>query len=243
MLAIYMTLAKKQLVVIGLLLGGAFLARPHTILSLPFFMYPIFENHKKELAKIAKDIFYLGLGIAPFVFANFLYNYVRFGTIFDKGYILIPGVLAEPWFDKGLFHFSYTLRHLKVMFLALPKFSNTYPFISPSLLGLAIWITTPTFVYAFKAGFETLKVKLAWISIALVALVVFMHSTTGFTQFGYRYAVDFYPFLIYLTILGVSKSKLKYHHWLLLLQMLGGCYGLINLVGELINKAFALSNF
>src|SRR3989304_2729448 len=49
-----------------------------------------------------------------------LYNYVRFGPIADVAAALRPGISEEPWFQRGLFHPSYSLRHLRVLFLALP---------------------------------------------------------------------------------------------------------------------------
>jgi hypothetical protein len=37
------------------------------------------------------------------------------------------------------------------------------------------------------------------------------HGTWGFTQFRYRFAVDFYPFLFLLTVIGIG-DKMKWHH-------------------------------
>jgi hypothetical protein len=50
----------------------------------------------------------------------------------------------------------------------------------------------------------------------------------GWTQFGYRYAIDFYPFLTLLTIKGVTKTGLRWHHWLLLfIGILVNAWGVI----------------
>jgi hypothetical protein len=35
------------------------------------------------------------------------YNFVRFGSLFDVGYWMIPGILDEPWFSHGLFSLQY----------------------------------------------------------------------------------------------------------------------------------------
>jgi hypothetical protein len=45
-----------------------------------------------------------------------------------------------------------------------------------------------------------------------------MHGNTGYAQFGYRFGVDFYPFLILLTIKNVSGTNLRWHHYLLLIM-------------------------
>jgi uncharacterized membrane protein len=118
------------------------------------------------------------------------------------------------------------------MFLKLPIILKDFPFIKPSWAGMAIWITTPAFIYALGARLKDKINILSWISILSVGLVNFSYGSTGFSQFGYRYAVDFYPFLILLTIRGVSKTGLKWHHWLLLFVSI-----MVNLWGVLwINK-------
>jgi hypothetical protein len=226
-LAIYELLGKKRAFIIGLLAGAAYLSRVETILSLIFFL-PLIDKGQIFSKKKIK----LFLGTAPFLIVNAGYNFVRFGSFLDKAYVSIPGLFNEPWFDKGLFSLSYIPRHLEIMLLKLPKVINQFPYIIPSWAGMAIWITTPAFVYAFRAPIKKIETKLAWLTIALISLVIFSHGTTGFAQFGYRFAVDFYPFLIFLTIKGLSKKRIKWHHWLLL-----GIGIVVNLWGVLwINK-------
>lgn len=202
---------KKRPFVAGLLLGAAYLARLQVVLSFPIFLYFLYD--KKSWIK---NYLKFALGVLPFAFFDFTYNFARFGTIFDKGYYLIPGVLVEPWYQNGLFNLSYIPRHLKIIFEAIPSFSNKFPYARPDWGGLAIWFTTPAFIYAFFANIKEKIVALSWLSIILISLVIFSHGTTGFAQFGYRFAVDFYPILIFLTIKGVIKTGLKWHHWLLL---------------------------
>jgi hypothetical protein len=201
---------KKRPFIVGIFLGAAIISRVNLVVIYPFFLVFLFDkNWKRNFLKLA-------LGSAPFIVFNFYYNFLRFGTIFDRAYYLIPGVLAEPWYEKGILNLSYIPRHLKVIFWELPKWQNTFPFVKPSWAGLAIWITTPAFVYALWAPIKKGVVKASWITILMVCLIIFSHGTTGFAQFGYRFAVDFYPFLILLTTVSVTKTGLKWHHWLLL---------------------------
>jgi len=209
-LAIWKGIDKKGSFWVGLFLGAAYLSRLQTVLSLPLFLY-LFSGKNWF-----KNYYLMGMGFLPFISFNFYYNFIRFGSIFDKGYYLIPGVLAEPWFNKGLFNFAYIPNNLKVMFASFPKFINVFPYITPSWVGLSIWITTPAFVYALSAHIKDKLVRFSWVSILLISLVIFSHGTTGFAQFGYRFAVDFYPILIFLTLKSVARSELKWHHWLVL---------------------------
>lgn len=211
LLSIYLLLKKKSAFLIGLFLGFAYFSRIPTILILPFFLF----NLPKPFLKNAILLF---IGLLPSIIANFTYNYYRFGVLWDIGYTLIPGVSNEPWFQKGVVHPSYILDHLKIIFTALPKISSEYPYIMPSLFGYAIWFTTPVFIFSL---FNKLKEKIvwtSWLSIILVSLLIFSHGSTGFTQFGYRFAADFYPLLIFLTIKAVAdKGDPKWYHWTLLM--------------------------
>jgi len=204
-------LGKKRPFLVGMFLGASYLSRLTTILSFPFFIYLIMSKTK------IKNIIKFSLGILPFVVFNFSYNLIRFGTIFDKGYLLIPEVLKESWYEQGLFNLSYIPRHLKAIFASFPIIKRVFPFIIPSWAGLSIWITTPAFIYSFFSNIKERVVQISWLVITLISLVIFSHGTTGFAQFGYRFAVDFYPFLIFLTIKGVAKGKLQTHHWILLI--------------------------
>ena len=215
---------KRRPALIGFFLGATFLSRIHVILSLPFFLYVIFQNKKDFL----KKLFLLGLGMAPFFLFNFLYNFLRFGSIFDKGYFLVPGIYSEPWFSKGMLNIAYIPEHLRILFLMLPKFLSKPPYIEPSWYGLAIWITTPAFIYVVFANIKENITKLSWLSIFLIFTLVSLRGGTGWTQFGYRYAIDFYPFLTLLTIKGVTKTGLRWHHWLLLfIGILVNAWGVI----------------
>ncbi len=225
--ALLESLGKKRPWLVGLLIGTAYLSRVNIIVCLPIFIYLL-----RNKFKIPKNIFLFVFALGTFLATNALYNFLRFGVFWDKGYLLIPGVTTEPWYSKGLINPLYIPNNLKVAFTSLPIFLNKFPFIVPSLAGLAIWITTPAFIFSLANSIKDNLVRVTWLSIFLVSLIIFMHGTTGFTQFGYRFAVDFYPFLIFLTIKGASKSNLKWYHWLILIISI-----LVNLWGVLwINK-------
>ncbi len=229
--AIYESLSKKREFLIGILIGAAYLSRIELIVSLPFFLILNREGGwLKNFAKIAA-------GILPFILFNFYYNFARFGVIWDKAYTLIPGVTTESWYNKGVLNLSYIPQHLEIIFAALPGYKNEFPYIKPGLGGLAIWFTTPAFVYSLGANIKERVIQFSWIAIILISLVIFSHGTTGFAQFGYRFAVDFYPFLLLLTVKGLAKTGVRWHHWLLLTLSF-----LVNLWGVLLNR-FDLINF
>ncbi len=217
-------ISRKRPLIVGLFLGAGYLARLHTILLAPLFLYLLYrKNWRKQYALLA-------LGVLPFILFNAWYNFSRFGVFWDKGYLLIPEVLFNPAYRDGLFNLSYIPRHLQVIFVSLPMFFQTFPYVLPSWTGLSIWITTPAFIYALFADRNDRVVQFSWLSILLISLVIFSHGTTGFAQFGYRFAVDFYPILLFLTIKGTSKTTLAWHHWtLLFISVLVNFWGIVSL--------------
>ena len=223
---IFESLKNKRPLFVSVFFGMAILSRLQTILALPLI---IFLN-KNNLSKKNILFYLIPLGILMILYGY--YNEVRFDSFFQTGYSLIPGVLDEPWYSKGIFHLSYIKNNLRVMFTSLPIFKSEFPYITPSWGGLSILITTPAFIYLLLAKLKEKENLFAWISLLLVALITFSHGGTGFTQFGYRYAVDFYPIIFLLLANSLKGKNLKWHHWLLLIICI-----IVNLWGVLwINK-------
>jgi len=210
-LIIHESLNRKRLPLLILYFGLAVLSRLQVVLVLPLIIYLNWSQFKN-----LKKFFSFALGMSFFGIIYGVYNYLRFGSFLETGYGLIPGVLKEPWFQKGLFNIGYIPSHLEVMFSSLPILLKKFPFVEPSWGGLSIWITSPVFVYSLFANFKKHKVQLSWLSILLTALVVMSHGSTGFAQFGYRFAVDFYPIILFLIVEYISGKKIAWHHWFLL---------------------------
>lgn len=222
LLAIYFCLKGKNPFITGISLGAAYWCRLPTILSFPFFLAMYYspgdtEPNKNNIIKSfnPKAIIYFCLGVGIFLALNSLYNYLRFGTVMDVSYLLIPGILEEPWYQKGIFDITYIPRHIRTILFSLPVIKSEAPYIYPSFTGLAIWITTPAFIYALLADFRTKIAIGCWLSIFIISIADFAHGTWGFAQFGYRFAMDFYPFLFILTIMGIGND-IKWHHKLLI---------------------------
>jgi hypothetical protein len=233
MLALFECTGKKRVWLAGLFIAFAILSRQQTLFALPLYIYLL----REELTE-TKKIFLFSASLAPAIVGIPFYNYLRFGNPLETGYRFIPGLLEEPWFQKGIFHYSYIPNHLKIMFTALPKMIDHWPYFIPSWGGMAIWATTPAFVYALWAPIKNNVVKMLWFTIPMIGLVNFCFGSTGFTQFGYRYAVDFYPFLVMLVILGVSRTGLKWHHWVLLVLGI-----IVNIWGVLGNNIYHWANW
>ena len=88
--------------------------------------------------------------------------------------------------------------------------------------GLAIWVTTPAVFYLLwprlrdNARDRWLHVA-AWATVAAIAQSHLLYQNTGWEQFGYRFAMDYLPFL--LVLFAVGRDRLS---WLFKLLVLVG---------------------
>jgi hypothetical protein len=154
------------------------------------------------------------------------YNFVRFGSLFDVAYWMIPGILEEPWFHLGLFNLAYIPENLVPFLTGLPTFDWTAPFMHAPIQGVAIWFTTPAFVFALRSKLRDAVTWSAWAAIFAVAFVIFTKGLSGW-GWGYRYAVDFYPFLFVLAICGMGVKLRWYHKLLIVLGVAINLWGVI----------------
>ncbi len=129
---------------------------------------------------------------------------MRFGDPLQEGYNLIPGLMQEYQYRYGFLAAQSVGRNLFAMFLQVPKQVDTFPFVQPRVLGgLSIFLTTPAFIWALRAHRPTWFEVGAWVSILAIMVPIVLHADPGGAQFGYRYAIDFYPFAFVLMIRGM----------------------------------------
>ncbi|MEM2110458.1 MAG: hypothetical protein QXX08_01090 [Candidatus Bathyarchaeia archaeon] len=226
--AIIEALGNKRNFLIGFLLGCSYLSRLPTVLSLPFFLLLIYDENKEWNVRL-KKVFSLFLGLVIPAGLNALYNYARYGTFFDVGYFMIPGVLEEPWYSRGIFHWSYIPRHIYAIFFQGPILLYEPPYFKPNWMGLGLFFTTPAFLYIFKGSWNKLS-KFAGIAVLSILPPIVTHGTVGFTQFGYRFSLDFTPFLIMLTAKGMREKLGWSEKSLIILSMLINLWGVISIV-------------
>jgi hypothetical protein len=218
-LAIYEAFTRKRPLIMGLLLGASFWCRLPTIMGVFFFAGLIVSRQPSQELKMKLRgslwlLMKLALGVGVFVVLDMAYNYVRFGAFFDVAYWMIPGILNEPWFSHGFFSLQYIPENLLWVLAGIPAFTTTAPFIEAPMRGLAIWVTTPVFLFALKAKMKDAVTLSAWAAIFAIAFVVFTKGVSGW-GWGYRYAMDFYPFLYLLTVRGIGE-KIRWYHVVLI---------------------------
>lgn len=237
LLALVESLGKKRPLVVGLLVGASYLSRVHTLILAPFFIVLLFDKFYKHKKIHIRPMVNFLTGVSVFLVVNAAYNYFRFGKIWDVGYTLIPGIWQEPWCTEGMLSANYIKAHLEILLFRLPNFSNSAPFVTPSWYGLAIWLTTPVFLTLIFLKRSTQSV-ISFLILCLFLLFSALKCGTGWTQFGYRYALEGYVVLIYLLSTNIKRTGIRKVHILLLFIGI-----MINLWGVLFINKFGWVGF
>lgn len=192
---------KKRFFLIGLLISFSYLSHEPAIFASVFPLIYLYKD-----LKIIKNFLTYGLGLSVGVLISILYNYFSFGSFYNLGYWLIPNVLNEPWYRYGIVSIQYIPTHLKEIFFSLPILKSNPPYIVPSINVMSIWFTTPAFFLIVKSNFKNTLELASLITSLIILFPILIHGSNGFTQFGYRFILDLYPFLLILTASGINKS-------------------------------------
>ena len=200
---------KRRPVWLGVCIGFSFLARPTTILAIvPFGLYLLWQRRERW-----SGAFMAAVAVAVPILAALAvygwYNWARFGSPLEAGYGLtyLPQPGLEPRRAMGVFALAQIPENLHLAFWALPERLSHFPFFTVSPYGLSMLLVSPALFMAAWAGFRDRNAALLWIAAALVAVPVFLYYGGGYIQYGFRYSLDFQPFLVALVAIGAARWK------------------------------------
>ena len=149
------------------------------------------------------------------------YNWARWQNPLEFGHFYLLEGTRAPTRDFGLFNFHFLNRNLSAALTNLPRLSDHQPFIQVTRHGLGLLACTPALfallgcarpnpappspeqAATFAEG-RTLARHLA-IAVAVIAAPALLYQNDGWQQFGYRFALDFWPALI-----GVFALRVEY---------------------------------
>ena len=80
------------------------------------------------------------------------YNFARFHSIFDFGYIHIPEVQEEPWYAHGLFSIHAIPWNVYTMLFQGFESIEYFPYIQPNGFGCSIFLASPFLCLLFRQG-------------------------------------------------------------------------------------------
>ena len=151
------------------------------------------------------------------------YNFARFHSIFDFGYIHIPEVREEPWYEHGLFSVQAIPWNIYTMLFQGTDSITYFPYIRPNGFGCSIFLASPFLCLSFppfgcsillSSPFLFLIFRgggmhkaVSWIAIGILTFVLWCHGNPGGWQFAYRYAMILLPWM-FLLLTGNGPAKI-----------------------------------
>jgi hypothetical protein len=214
--ALYFVLAEFRPLVSGSFFALAIGNRTEIVLCLPIFLYFLIRHlapHATSLKAMAHEsrenlrtfVYFLSIPVLLGI-CTALYNYARFGSVFDFGYARIPRLLQEPWYQHGLFSLhAIPWNGYKMLFEGFRDQPGP-PFISFAPFGCSIFLASPFLLLIFREGGRH---KIAsWIAIGLLTFALWAHGNPGGWQFSYRYATVLLPWM-FLLLLENGPAKIS----------------------------------
>lgn len=130
-------------------------------------------------------------------------NYVRFGRFGEFGHShLYANRVNQQIQQYGLFHYAYLERNLHSAFTRLPEIQFHPLRIGFSGDGMSLFVTTPLWLYLLWPKERPRLHRALWFTVALIAVPGFFYQNNGWYQFGFRFSLDYTPYLIVLLALG-----------------------------------------
>lgn len=206
---------RRRPLVLGLLLGAAFLTRAPVIFAAPFIGLWLVRDWAPILGpgrRLAERVRALPwrtaaayvAGVAPAVAFFAWYNLDRFGSLTESGYAL---ALLPAWLEArrelGMFALIHVPWNLELLFLKLPEAITQRPFIRPDGLGMSVLFTSPALLLAVRAPWEHARTRLLLAAAIAVLIPTLLYYGGGWLQYGYRYFLDSIPYVWALCVLGV----------------------------------------
>ena len=214
--ALYWSLAQPAPFLAGAFFALAFGNRTELLITLPLYLYFLWHQPGEKMInwKTLRDgvqensqmlIRFLSLPVALGLLTA-AYNFARFHSIFDFGYLHIPEVAQEPWYKHGLFSINAIPWNIYTMLFQGFESIAYFPYIIPNGFGCSILLASPFLCFLFRQGGRYKMV--AWVAISVLTVVLWLHGNPGSWQFSYRYAMILLPWM-FLLLTGNGPAKIS----------------------------------
>lgn len=204
--ALYFSLVRPSPFVAGAFFTLALGNRTELLITLPLYLYLLWrppterivawKNLKSAVQQNTRMLIrFLSLPLT-LALLTAAYNFARFHSIFDFGYMHIPEVRDEPWYKHGLFSIQAIPWNIYTMLFQGFESIDYFPYIQPNGFGCSIFLASPFLCLLFRpSGRDTV---VAWVAIGVLTLVIWLHGNPGSWQFSYRYAMILLPWMFIL---------------------------------------------
>jgi hypothetical protein len=202
----------------GLLAGAGFSARATLLAALPYWGWrSLPEDVRARLPNglpgatgvIARRAAWLGLAFAPALVFAIWYNAVRFGNPLESGYGLAAlWPFLEARRELGVFSLAHIGMNLECSLWHLGPSTPDFPWVRPDGLGMSVFLTSPGLMLAVRADWRKRETVALGLTALLVLTPSFLYYGGGWYQFGYRYALDAFPFVMALCAMAAARHEI-----------------------------------
>lgn len=193
----------------GLFFGCATITRTPLLFSGLYFVLELLAPEgrwdKKELGRrrpeISRKAVAFALPVAAIGIPAALMNYLRFGSPGDFGHDHFFNNRVNADIQRwGLFNYHYLERNLHAAFTRLPTWTEHG--LGFDFDGMSLFVTTPLFWLLLWPILRPRLHRLLWATTAAVSVPGFFYQNTGWRQFGFRFSLDYTPYLFLLLAIG-----------------------------------------
>ena len=206
---------RRRALVMGLLAGAGFLTRATLLAALPYWAWRSLPEAVRErlpgdlgdaVRSALPKVALVALGFAPALAFALWYNAARFGNPLESGY----GIAALPGFlearrQLGVFSLAHLSMNLEYFLWHLGQSIPTFPGFKPDGLGMSVLVTSPGLLLAVRADWRRRETIALGLTALLVLLPSLLYYGGGWWQFGYRYALDCFPFVMALCAMAAAR--------------------------------------
>lgn len=189
---------------VGLFAGAAALARYDLIAVWPLYAAALALRGRK-----LRELTWLLAGFILAAVVYLGYNQARFGSPADLApwlfYRVDPAGLRDHPGLPGPFSVHNIPSNLYTLLFMSPDFDSRFPYFHPSFRGQALMFTSPAFILALRARVRRPLVPAMWLCCLLASAGVLMFYANGAVQFGPRFYIQIFPFLLCLMALGMPR--------------------------------------
>jgi hypothetical protein len=203
----------------GTCLALAFATRTPLLFAAPLFLWEALRATRSaesrgpgwlqryELRRLLPALAWFALPLLLVVGLTLAHDAARFGDPFEVGYRYLSVAWAKRIAKWGLFDYHYLARNLGVVLSSLPWFPADGGAVQINGHGLALWLTTPMYLWLLLVRRWSARSRTLLLCVALVALPTLFYQNSGWLQFGYRFSNDYAPFLF--VLLAIAGPPLR----------------------------------
>jgi hypothetical protein len=189
-------------VLAGLAFGLAATTRTPLAFMFPLLLLEAWRVAGGDWRRAARTVAWFAAPVTAIAVAAAAYNLHRFDALTEFGHAYLRVRQQAQIEEHGLFSYAYLARNLTVAFTLLPELPGGPPWIALNGHGLAMWVTTPALLLLVWPHQRPPIHRALWLTVALVAVPTFFYQNDGWFQFGYRFSLDYLPFLVMLLAVG-----------------------------------------